>query len=157
MAAWLAYLKSRLLIPDLGGEDEPSGEEMAAALAFQLQRLEAMQEAGARLLARPLLGQDFFPRGMPEKPEEEVQTIFEVTLYDLLKAYANQQKRDADGTLQIEAYNLYSVDDALERLRHLVGRMPDWEDLARFLPSNLDDPMLPVRPWPRPSSPAWNW
>ncbi len=142
MAAWLAYLKSRLLIPDLGGEDEPSGEEMAAALAFQLQRLEAMQEAGARLLARPQLGQDFFQRGMPETPEEEVQTIFEVSLYDLLKAYADQQKRDADGTLQIEAWNLYSVDDALERLRQHVGRTPEWENLAKFLPPNLSEPML---------------
>ncbi len=101
-----------------------------------------MQEAGARLLARPQLGQDFFLRGMPEKPEEEVQTIFEVSLYDLLKAYADQQKRDADGTLQIEAYNLYSVDDALERLRQLLGRTPDWENLVRFLPANLSDPMM---------------
>ena len=63
MAAWLAYLKSRLLLPDLGHEDEPSGEEMAAALAFQLRRLESMRDAGARLMARGRLGHDFFARG----------------------------------------------------------------------------------------------
>ena len=142
MAAWLAYLKSRLLIPNLGGEDEPTGEEMAAALAFQLQRLEAMQEAGARLMARPALGQDVFARGMPEKPDEEVQTIFEVTLYDLLKAYGDQRKRTDEGLLQIEPWGIYAVEDALERLRHLVGRTPDWENLIAFLPSGLSNPML---------------
>lgn len=142
MAAWLAYLKSRLLIPNLGGEDEPSGEEMAAALAFQLQRLEAMQEAGARLMARPALGQDVFARGMPEIPDDEVLTIFEVTLYDLLKAYGDQQKRAGEGMLQIEPWGIYAVEDALERLRHLVGRTPDWENLIAFLPPGLTDPML---------------
>jgi len=142
MAAWLAYLKSRLLIPDMATEDEPSGEEMAAALAFQLQRLEAMQEAGARLVARAQLGQDFYSRGMPEKAEDDVRTIFEVSLYDLLKAYADHKKRDADSTLQIEAFNLYAVEDALERLRALVGRTPDWADLASFLPPGMNDVML---------------
>lgn len=142
MAAWLAYLKSRLLIPDMGDEDEPTGEEMAAALAFQLQRLEAMQEAGARLIARPRLGQEFFARGMPEKRDEDVTTIFEVSLYDLLKAYADQQKRKGEGTLQIEAWGLYAVEDALERLRNLVGRTPEWENLIKFLPPGLTDHML---------------
>ncbi|MCG8509251.1 MAG: segregation/condensation protein A [Rhodospirillales bacterium] len=142
MAAWLAYLKSRLLIPDIGEEDEPSGEEMAAALAFQLQRLEGMQEAGARLIARPRLGQEFFARGMPEKREEDVTTIFEVTLYDLLKAYADQQRRSGEGTLQIEAWGLYAVEDALERLRNLVGRTPEWENLVKLLPPGLTDHML---------------
>ena len=142
MAAWLAYLKSRLLIPEMGDEDEPSGEEMAAALAFHLQRLEAMQEAGARLVARPRLGQEFFARGMPEKPEEEVRTIFEVSLYDLLKAYADQKRRASETTLQIEAWGLYSVEEALERLRQHVGRTPEWENLVKFLPPGLKDTML---------------
>lgn len=142
MAAWLAYLKSRLLIPDLGGDDEPSGEEMAAALAFHLQRLEAMQEAGARLMARSRLGEEVFARGMPEAPEEDVKTVFEVTLYDLLKAYGDQQKRAGEGMLQIEAWGLFAVEDALERLRRLVGRTPDWENLMAFLPPGLNDTML---------------
>jgi len=142
MAAWLAYLKSRLLIPDLGGEDEPSGEEMAAALAFHLRRLEAMQEAGARLMARARLGHDVFARGMPETPEEDVRTVFEVTLYDLLKAYGDQQRRAGEGMLQIEPWGLYAVEDALAWLRRLVGRTPDWENLMAFLPPNLDNAML---------------
>ncbi len=142
MAAWLAYLKSRLLLPDLGRPDEPTGEEMAAALAFQLRRLEAMQDAGTRLLARPRLGQDFFARGAPEARREDVVTVFEVTLYDLLKAYARHKRRDADSTLHIEAWELYSVEDALTRLRNFVGRTPEWESLARFLPPGLKGALL---------------
>ena len=142
MAAWLAYLKSRLLLPDLGRPDEPSGEQMAAALAFQLRRLEAMQEAGTRLLARPRLGREFFARGAPETRREDVRTVFEVSLYDLLKAYARHKRRDADSTLHIEAWELYSVDDALERLRSFVGRTPEWESLARFLPPGLKGTLL---------------
>ena len=104
--------------------------------------LEAMQEAGARLVARPRLGQEFFARGMPEKPEEEVKTIFEVSLYDLLKAYADQKRRASETTLQIEAWGLYSVEEALERLRQHVGRTPEWENLVKFLPPGLKDTML---------------
>ncbi len=138
MAAWLAYLKSRLLLPDLDSEDEPSGEEMAMALAFQLKRLEAMQEAGARLMARDKLGQDFFARGVPEKFKTSHTTIFDVTLFDLLKAYASQSNRvKGDGTLHIEAWDLHSVDDALDRLHQIVGKLPDWSTLARFLPAGL--------------------
>ena len=138
MAAWLAYLKSRLLLSDLDGEDEPSGEEMAQALAFQLKRLEAMQEAGARLMARDKLGTDFFGRGVPEKFKMSQQTVFDVTLFDLLKAYASQSNRaKGDGTLHIEAWDIYSVDDALERLHQVIGKLPDWDTLAKFLPAGL--------------------
>ncbi len=138
MAAWLAYLKSRLLLPDLDSEDEPSGEEMALALAFQLKRLESMQEAGARLMARDRLGQDFFGRGVPEKFKTSQSTIFDVTLFDLLKAYASQSNRvKGDGTLHIEAWDLHSVDDALDRLHQVVGKLPDWSTLAKFLPAGL--------------------
>lgn len=138
MAAWLAYLKSRLLLPDLDSEDEPSGEELALALAFQLKRLESMQEAGARLMARDKLGQDFFGRGVPEKFKTHQKTIFDVTLFDLLKAYSSQSNRArGDGTLHIEAWDLHSVDDALDRLNQVVGKLPDWNTLARFLPAGL--------------------
>jgi segregation and condensation protein A len=137
MAAWLAYLKSRLLLPDLESEDEPSGEEMALALAFQLKRLEAMQEAGARLMARDKLGQDFFVRGIPEKFKTSQATVFDVTLFDLLKAYGSQRNAKTDGTLHIEAWDLHSVDDALERLHQVVGKLPDWQTLAKFLPAGI--------------------
>lgn len=142
MAAWLAYLKSRLLLPDLGDEDEPTGEEMAAALAFQIKRLEAMQEAGAALMARPRLGEDLFSRGMPEAFKTETTAVVEVTLFDLLSAYAHQHRRSGgDRTLRIEPFEIYTVEDALKRLRKLFGGPDwgglDWTSLWRFLPEDL--------------------
>jgi segregation and condensation protein A len=137
MAAWLAYLKSRLLLPDLGEEDEPTGEEMAAALAFQLQRLEAMQNAGQKLMARSRLGQDFFTRGAPETFRALINPVLEVTLFDLLKAYGDQRRRIEGGTLHIEAFEIHTVEDALRRLKSLIGSTPDWQSLWRFLPEGV--------------------
>ncbi len=137
MAAWLAYLKSRLLLPDLGEEDEPTGEEMAAALAFQLQRLEAMQNAGQKLMARSRLGQDFFTRGAPETFRALINPVLEVTLFDLLKAYGDQRRRIEGSTLHIESFEIYTVEDALRRLKSLVGSTPDWENLWQFLPEGV--------------------
>jgi len=140
MAAWLAYMKSRLLLPDLSSEDEPSGQEMADALAFQIRRLEAMQKAGASLMARPQLGEDFYDRGDPEEFATHWKTVIDVTLYDLLKAYGEQANRvKGDGTLHIEPWELFSVEDALKRLRKLVGHVPDWSELSKFLPEGLKD------------------
>ncbi len=139
MAAWLAYLKSRLLLPDLSDGDEPTGEEMASALAFQLRRLEAMQEAGSRLMARGRLGEAFFGRGEPETFAATAKTVIEVTLYDLLKGYGDQKKRQKGGTLHIEPWTLYTVEDSLKRLRGLLGSVPDWQSLSRFLPAGLKD------------------
>ena len=93
MAAWLAYLKSRLLLPSAEGDDEPSAEEMAAALAMQLRRLEAMQESGARLMARGALGEDFFARGAPEALAPARRNVIEVSLFELLKAYGDFRRR----------------------------------------------------------------
>ncbi|NQU59862.1 MAG: segregation/condensation protein A [Rhodospirillales bacterium] len=137
MAAWLAYLKSRLLLPDLDEEDEPTGEEMAAALAFQLRRLESMQNSGQGLMARSQLGRDFFRRGAPETFKALVNPVLEVTLFELLKAYGDQSRRGQGGTLHIESVEIYTVDDALQRLRSLLGSTPDWESLWRFLPEGL--------------------
>jgi len=137
MAAWLAYLKSRLLLPQPEASDEPSGEAMAAALAHQLQRLEAMQKAGQVLFARDLLGRDVFARGAPEGLPCVVVPIYEATLYDLLKAYGEERSRQDSGVLRIEAPELYSMDDALQRFARLLGRMPDWRTLASFLPRGL--------------------
>lgn len=111
---------------------------MAAALAFQLRRLEAMQEAGARMMARSLLGRDVFARGAPE-PIEVVTTIrFETKLYDLLSAYGSiRAKVEGHRPLEITAPELYSVEVALERLREQLGRMPDWQSLSAFLPPGL--------------------
>lgn len=138
MAAWLAYLKSRLLLPEEPGEeDEATGPEMAAALAFQLRRLEAMREAGVKLLDRPRLGRDVFARGAPEGLTIVASPVYQVSLYDLLKAYVNQRRRTGHKTLRIIASDLYSVDEALKRLRTALGRAPDWQALHSFLPPDL--------------------
>jgi segregation and condensation protein A len=134
MAAWLAYLKSRLLLPQPPAPDEPSGEAMAAALTEQLRRLQSMQEAGVRLMARPLLGRDVFARGAPEGLPRVLVPVWDVTLYDLLKAYGEGRQRKEAGVLHIEAPELYSMDDALQRLERILGRMPDWRSLMSFLP-----------------------
>jgi len=137
MAAWLAYLKSRLLLPQPAEAEEPSGEEMAAALAHQLLRLEAMQKAGQQLFARDLLGRDVFARGVPEGLPRVVIPVYEATLYELLKAYGEERSREEFGVLHIEAPELYSMDDALQRFSRLLGRMPDWRTLESFLPRGL--------------------
>jgi segregation and condensation protein A len=137
MAAWLAYLKSRLLLPEPQPEDEPSGADMAAALAFQLQRLEAMQQAGLRLMARPLLGRDVFPRGAPEGLRLVSRIAYDATLYDLLKAYGDSRRRVLGSVLEIRPAELYSMDDALARLGKLLGKLPEWRTLMSFLPPDL--------------------
>jgi len=137
MAAWLAYLKSRLLLPEPPAEDEPSAEEMAANLAFQLQRLEAMRKAGALVLSRPQLGRDRFARGAPEAFAAELKPWWQVTLYELLRAYGEVKLRQSVTRLEIEAPDLFSPDDAIRRLETLLGRMPRWSTLATFLPPGL--------------------
>jgi len=142
MAAWLAYLKSRLLLPDDETDEEPSGAEMAAALRFQLQRLEAIQEAGQRLMARAQLGRDFFARGAPEPLKIVSHVRYDATLYDLLQAYALQSARVEATGLHIAPTELYSVDDAIHRLRRLLGHVPTWRVLSSFLPSELEGTLL---------------
>jgi segregation and condensation protein A len=137
MAAWLAYLKSRLLIPTQSTEEEPSAEEMAAALAFQLQRLEAMRTAGEQLMERSILGKGVFKRGEPESFGKMDDVSYDVTLYDLMKAYGDQMNKHVDQTLHIEATDLYSMDMAIERLRSFLGKIPEWTKLQSFLPKDL--------------------
>jgi segregation and condensation protein A len=143
MAAWLAYMKSRLLLPEAEeDDDEPSGPEMAEALAFQLRRLEAMQDAGAKIMALPRLGRDVFPRGAPEGVEIVRTPVYKLSLYELLKAYGEHQKRSHVTSLEIQATELYSMDDALERLGRVLGRVPDWQTLSSFLPAGIRDALV---------------
>ncbi len=137
MAAWLAYMKSRLLLPDLSEEEEPTGEEMAAALQFQLRRLEAMQEAGTALMDRERLGQDFFARGEPERFGYNSHTTYDVDIYELLSAYGDHTHRSNVRTLRIQPSELYSPDDAVKWLTNMLGSMPEWRDLSQFLPQEL--------------------
>jgi len=139
MAAWLAFLKSRLLLPPPHSDDEPTGAEMAAALQFQLQRLEAMREGGRMLMERPRLGQQAFARGQPEPFAVHRHSVLDVTLHDLLAAYAGLHRRGEVRELTIEPFDLYSVEEALERLNRLLGMAVAWTDLVRFLPEDLRD------------------
>jgi segregation and condensation protein A len=137
MAAWLAYLKSRLLLPEPEADDEPTGQDLAEALAFQLLRLEAMQKAGAALFARAQLGRDVFARGAPEGVRNVTRGIYELSLFELLKAYAEHRREREGAVLHIDSIELYSMDEALQRLSGLVGRTPGWSTLVSFLPAGL--------------------
>ncbi len=137
MAAWLAYLKSKLLLPEPEDEEEPSAAELAAALRHRLQRLEAMKEAGRKLLTLPRLGQDRFRRGEPEGLKRITRSRHDATLYDLLKAYGEIRSRARISVLQMPAYDFFSVEQAMNRLSGLLGETPGWRSLAAFLPADL--------------------
>jgi segregation and condensation protein A len=141
MAAWLAYLKSRLLLPEPDGDDEPTGEELAARLAFQLQRLEAMREAAARLMARERQGIDVFPRGCPEGVTVIRNSVYQLSLYELLKGYAEQEERKGIAEpLRMRRDAIFTIEEAAERLEKILGHMPDWAVLQSFLPADISDP-----------------
>jgi len=142
MAAWLAYLKSKLLLPKEEEDDEPSAAEMAEALKFQMMRLEAMQEAGKNLFELPRRGMDFFPRGAPEGLPVSYRAVYDVSLYDLLRAYATQHREKNVTALEIEPFDLYSIDDAVQRLREILPGVPDWTQLQMFLPPDINQPLL---------------
>ena len=136
MAAWLAYLKSRLLLPPDPTEDGPSGDELAAHLAFQLQRLEAMRAAAARLMARDQLGRDVFARGEEERATREVRVRWDASLLDLMRAYARIKTRDDFTPLHLSRGPVYTMEQALERMRGLVGTAIDWVQLSAWLPDD---------------------
>ncbi len=136
MAAWLAYLKSRLLLPQPPEDDEPSAADLAEALAHRLRLLEAMQTAGGRLMARPRLGHDVFLRGAPEDLAVVAVPVYELGLYELLRAYGENRRRTA-AVMTIEPSTFHSMDDALKRLARFLGHMPDWRQLTSFLPQEV--------------------
>ena len=143
MAAWLAYLKSRLLLPvEEQPEDGLTGEEMAEALTYRLRRLEAIREAGSKLMALPRLGLDIFGRGDPEPIQIIKNPIYELSLFELLKAYGDQRRKAQASTYSLVPLELYSIDDALARIETMLGKGPDWQTLASFLPPGLRDGIL---------------
>lgn len=145
MAAWLAYLKSRLLIPqEEENVDEPSGAEMAEALAFQLRRLESMRDAGETLMTRAQLGVHFFGRGNPAGLKIKTKAVHEAELYDLLAAYGDIQRRQEHSTYTVKPFELMSVEQALERIQAMLGRIPgDWMDITQFMPKQMHkDPVV---------------
>ena len=137
MAAWLAYLKSRLLLPEAEADEEPSGAELAAELAFRLRRLEAMRDAAARLMGRDRLGREVFVRGAPEGVRVVRSSVFELSLYELLRGYAEHAVRRDAPAFAIAPSAVYSVQSALGRLGGLIGGMADWTRLEACLPPEL--------------------
>jgi len=142
MAAWLAYLKSRLLIPKQKDDEEPTGEEMAAILAFRLQRLEAMRDAAVKLVNRDRLGRDVFARGLPEGVRVERRSVYHATLYDLLKAYGEQRSRHAVRRVVLAPRKVLSLKDARGILERLVGDIGAWTPLDALINEFIDDPEM---------------
>jgi len=146
MAAWLAYLKSKLLLPrEVGTEDQPTGDELAARLAFRLKRLEAMRNAAAGLMTRKRLGRDIFARGMPEGVRTIRVRQYTAVIYDLLKAYAEQRRRTTKRVHVIPRRTVWSIKEARQRLEALVGQLTSeaagqWLQLDKYLEQYLANP-----------------
>ena len=138
MASWLAYLKSRLLIPEVKeNKVEPSGEQMAEALAFQLRRLEAMRKVSQELFERPQLGIHVFKRGMPEGLRTVSTAIYEANLYDLFSAYGDIRRRKESSVYKLEPVKLMSIEDAIVRLKAMLGNVPgSWLTLTDMMPGH---------------------
>jgi segregation and condensation protein A len=142
MAAWLAYLKSRLLLPDVNAPEGQSAEDMANALALRLRRLEAMREAAERLFSRAQLGRDVFGRGDGEPIAHIKRPQWSATLYDLLSAYAAERQRLALGSLRFAKRTVWSLAEARAALERLIGGSEDWSRLDQFLVAYVVEPSL---------------
>lgn len=139
MAAWLAYLKSRLLLPDDEDDEEPSGEELAALLAFRLRRLGAMRDAVAQLMTRKRLGVDFFARGMPEGIRLFRTSEYEANVYDLLKSYTERRQRASTRSIQFSERKVWSIKEARARLEAVLGVSFDWAPIDALLAQYVGD------------------
>jgi segregation and condensation protein A len=142
MAAWLAYLKSRLLLPDLAPADGPSAEDMALALAHRLRRLEAFRNVATQLMGRAQLNRDFFGRGAPEPIAELKQPEWTATLYDLLTAYAVQRQHSALAHVRFAKRTVWSLAEARAALDRMIGQSADWTRLDEFLIAYVVEPSL---------------
>ena len=142
MAAWLAFLKSRLLLPPDPTEEGPSGAELAAHLAFQLERLEAMRNAAAKLMARDQLGRDFFTRGITEDVQRVRRVTYTATLLDLMQGYARIRTKDDFRPFTMDREAVMTMEQSLSRMRHLIGFAGEWTDIVSYLPEGWDlDPV----------------
>jgi segregation and condensation protein A len=142
MAAWLAYLKSRLLLPDAPASEGQSAEDMASALALRLKRLEAIRTAAERLFARPHLDRDVFRRGQPEPIAHIKHPQWTATLYDLLSAYARQRQHSALAHVRLAKRAVWSLTEAREALERLIGQTPDWTRLDEYLICYVVEPSM---------------
>ncbi|HZH52560.1 MAG TPA: ScpA family protein [Microvirga sp.] len=142
MAAWLAYLKSRLLLPEPPKGEEPSAEDLATALALRLRRLEAIREAAKRLGEREWLGRDVFARGAPERVVVRKDSRYEASLYDLLSAYARQRQIQFNARVSLHKRTVWSLVEAREALERLVGHLSDWVTLDTYLVEYMVEPSM---------------
>jgi len=140
MAAWLAYLKSRLLLPEQPAPDGVSAEDMANALAQRLRRLEAIRAVAEQLMNRPQLGREVFSRGLPEPIAEIKHPQWSATLYDLLSAYAARRQTQARAFVRMPKRTVWSLAEAREALERLIGIAMDWSPLDQYLAAYLVDP-----------------
>lgn len=138
MAAWLAFLKSRLLLPPDPEEEGPSAKDMAAHLAFQLERLQAMREVATRLMARDRLGLQRFVRGAPEAITRNRQVRWQAGLIDLMRAYSHLRTRDEFRPFAFDRRDIFTMEQALDRLRGLIGFAGEWTELVQFLPEGWE-------------------
>jgi segregation and condensation protein A len=142
MAAWLAYLKSRLLLPAEESDEEPSGEELALALARRLKHLEAIREAGRRLMGSARLGIEVFPRGMPEPLSVNTRIVWDTPLYDLLSGYAALRLRGMVAGVRFPERHVVTLQEARDRLMRLIGSTGNWEMLDSYFLEYLAQPEL---------------
>lgn len=137
MAAWLAYLKSALLLPR-DPEVEPSPEDLALRLQLRLERLNAMREAGARLVARDRMGRDVFPRGAPEGLKVVRKSRWQAEIYDLISAYGQISARTRPVFHVVAVRPVMTLEDAIARVSSLVGERIDWSTIESFLPEEAE-------------------
>jgi len=141
MAAWLAFLKSRLLLPPDPTMAGPTGDELAAHLAFQLERLQAMRDAAAKLMARDRLGRDRFVRGVTEDVTRRKTVTYSANLLDLMQGYARIRTRDDFRPFVMDRDSVFTMEQALQRMRGLIGFTGHWTDILSYLPDGwTDDP-----------------
>ena len=139
MAAWLAFLKSKLLLPPELTDSGPSGDELADYLAFQLERLEAMRNVAANLMARDRLGKDRFKRGLTEDVQRRRTVNYSANLLDLMQGYARIRTKDDFRPFVMDRESVLTMEQALERLRGMIGFMGDWTDIASYLPDGWSE------------------
>jgi segregation and condensation protein A len=142
MAAWLAYLKSRLLLPDLNPVEGQSAEDLASALAFRLKRLEAFRVVAQKLMDMPQLRREVFNRGDPEPIRDIKHPQWTASLYDLLSAYAVQRQKASLGQVRFKPRTVWSLADARTQIERLIGATDDWSRLDQFLIAYMVEPAM---------------
>jgi segregation and condensation protein A len=142
MAAWLAYLKSRLLLPDLNAAEGQSAEDLATALAFRLKRLEAFRQVAQKLMDMPQLERDVFSRGDPEPIRDIKHPQWTATLYDLLSAYAVQRQKTVLGQVRFKQRMVWTLAEARAQIERLIGTTDDWNRLDQYLLNYLVEPAM---------------